>query len=355
MAKRTQKPGRSAKPSTDVEMCTDPITSITLPTAQIVNGTDDPMSDPADPNADEEELFEPDLSDIELASGDDDEEASNISADEEEAALDLDDDDDDEDMDEDGGAPLTTRESLSPSAVPLIGVNGAGGKSETTTTAITDASSILDSTIPASLHVEKPVPYTYDAGHLLINDANPLPPTNAGNQEAIYTSTARDAAQSLLNHLLTTCPIHTLSTTSTSSSGVEMTLPPPIYHLPREKRVPEPKPPTKWELFAKKKGIGAKNAKGGVQGRDGNMEYDKETGEWVPRHGYKGRNKKGENDWLVEVDEEAEKKAADKDGGAAGGLNPRTMKRAERVEKVRRNDRARRANETRARRGGAKK
>jgi hypothetical protein len=29
--------------------------------------------------------------------------------------------------------------------------------------------------------------------------------------------------------------------------------------------------------------------------------YDEETGEWVPKWGYKGANKKGENEWLVEL------------------------------------------------------
>lgn len=36
-------------------------------------------------------------------------------------------------------------------------------------------------------------------------------------------------------------------------------LPTPTYILPREKPVPVPKPPTKWELYAKEKGI--KNVK----------------------------------------------------------------------------------------------
>lgn len=355
MARKNKKGGievNGGSTADDVEMSGNPTLAKNLPAAQIANGMDDPMADPTDAGAeeDEEELFEPDLSDSELGD-EDDEEASNISADEEEAEFD--DENEDEDADMDGGAPLTTRESLSPSAVPLIGVNSAGGRTETTITAITDGTaSIIENAIPASLHVEKPIPYTFDAGHLLVNDGNPLPATNEGNRESIYTSVARDAAQSLLNHLLTTCPIHTLSTTSTSTSGVEMTLPKPTYLLPREKRVPAPKSQTTWEKFAAKKGIGKNKRNDAVQGRSGKYEYDKETGEFVPKYGYKGANKKGEGDWLVEVDEKAENKAMEKDG-TSGGLNPRNVSRAERVKNVKRNARAQKTNEFKARKNGA--
>ena len=61
-------------------------------------------------------------------------------------------------------------------------------------------------------------------------------------------------------------------------------------------QLPKPKPPTKWELFAKKKGI--------QKVKTPNMVYDEETGEWVPKWGYKGANKKSENEWLVELPSE---------------------------------------------------
>ena len=61
------------------------------------------------------------------------------------------------------------------------------------------------------------------------------------------------------------------------------------------------------------------------------MVYDDATGEWVPKWGYKGANKAGEDDWIVEVDEKKE---------------------AERKEKVRRNERMMRANERKGRKNG---
>ena len=46
-------------------------------------------------------------------------------------------------------------------------------------------------------------------------------------------------------------------------------------------------------MFAKKKGIS--------KTKTPNTVYDEETGEWVPRWGYKGANKKAEDEWLVEL------------------------------------------------------
>ncbi|CAM8939441.1 unnamed protein product [Rhodiola kirilowii] len=60
--------------------------------------------------------------------------------------------------------------------------------------------------------------------------------------------------------------------------GPIVTLPKPTTRLPREKHLPRPKPPTKWEEFAKKKGIKNRN-------RDKQV-YDDQTGSWKRRHGY---------------------------------------------------------------------
>lgn len=75
--------------------------------------------------------------------------------------------------------------------------------------------------------------------------------------------------------------------------------------------------------------------------------YDEASGEWVPRWGYKGHNKAGESDWLVEIPDKEWKKETDE------GKNIRAASRKERVERVRRNERKMRANERRARKSGA--
>jgi regulator of ribosome biosynthesis len=172
--------------------------------------------------------------------------------------------------------------------------------------------------------VTKPIPYTFDLGHLMVNDTNPL---DAPLTNDVILSTGRDCAQALINQLLTVCAIES------ATDGVYITLPAPITPLPREKHIPKDKEPTTWERFAAKKGIQAKK-------RDGKLVYDEDTGDWVPKYGFKGKNKKGENDWLVEVDEKKEQAT-----GVAG--NARTEKRAERVERVRRQERKERANERR--------
>ena len=75
------------------------------------------------------------------------------------------------------------------------------------------------------------------------------------------------------------------------------------------------------------------------------MVYDEEKGDWVPKWGYKGKNKDDENDWLVEVDEKKESEL--KEGETMRGQN-----RRDRVERAKRNERKQRANEAKARKNG---
>jgi regulator of ribosome biosynthesis len=81
------------------------------------------------------------------------------------------------------------------------------------------------------------------------------------------------------------------------------------------------------------------------------MVYDDATGEWVPKWGYKGANKAGENDWIVEVDEKKERERREKGGEEAQRQGDG---RRERKEKIRRNERLQRANERKGRKGGGK-
>ena len=78
------------------------------------------------------------------------------------------------------------------------------------------------------------------------------------------------------------------------------------------------------------------------------MVYDETTGEWIPKWGYKGANKAGENDWIVEVDETKERER--KEGTERFGDG-----RRDRKEKVRRNDRLARANDRKTRKSGGGK
>lgn len=185
--------------------------------------------------------------------------------------------------------------------------------------------------------VDKPTPYTFDLGLLLTTDPNPLAipaATSPAEREAALAAIARDGAQSLINQLLTTCAL-----TATKTHGVLLTLPPPHTALPREKPLPTPKPPTKWEQFAKRKGIKPKTRE-----QRKNLVYDEASGEWKKKWGWKGdqvaRDRdagKVQADWVVEVDPAKEAKLK-------GGETVRGEDRRARKEKARRNERKARSN-----------
>ncbi|RLV93069.1 Regulator of ribosome biosynthesis [Spathaspora sp. JA1] len=179
--------------------------------------------------------------------------------------------------------------------------------------------------------VDKPIPNTYDLGNLATFDPNPLDNTilkNDNEREQYLTSVTRDNVQLLINQILS-LPVKTTTDTQGSSTGQNSTmtliqLPEPTTQLPREKAIPKAKPPTKWEQFAARKGIKAK-------AKDGKMVYDEATGEWVPKWGYKGKNKELDNQWLVEVDDKVKNTSDEL-------IDPRTLNRAERKKLVKKNE-----------------
>jgi len=72
--------------------------------------------------------------------------------------------------------------------------------------------------------------------------------------------------------------------------GVVVQLPKPATHLPREKPLPKPKTLTKWEKFAKEKGIQKR--------KKSRMVYDEDKEQYMPRWGYKKANDEG-TAWAV--------------------------------------------------------
>lgn len=110
--------------------------------------------------------------------------------------------------------------------------------------------------------------------------------------EAHLQSTARDGIQTLLNSLFT-LPTHT------SPDGPVAQLPAPTTELPRAKPLPKPKPLTKWEKFAKEKGIS--------HSKKDKRVWDDDKQDWVNSWGWKGKNKELEDQWLTEVKSNAGK------------------------------------------------
>jgi len=177
--------------------------------------------------------------------------------------------------------------------------------------------------------VDKPTPYTFDLGLLLANDPNPLDiDSDPSKREASLAAIARDGTQSLINQLLTVCPI------SSTPAGVLLSLPPPQTILPREKPVPAPKGETKWSAFAKRRGIKPKTRE---QRR--NLAYDEVTGEFGRKWGYQGANKAGQDEPIIEVPN-TKKEAERKEGTSIRG-----DKRREIRDKIKRNDRKMRRNQ----------
>ncbi|KAK2557135.1 Ribosome biogenesis regulatory protein-like protein [Acropora cervicornis] len=137
-----------------------------------------------------------------------------------------------------------------------------------------------------STHVAKEVDPELDLGNLLGSDLQPIDVREfMKDREAFLKNLARDNTQLLFNAIWKL-------PTERCEGLVLATLPESRTVIPREKPVPKPKPPTKWEEFAKRKGI--KNRK-----RE-RLVLDKNTQEWKPRYGYKRAND-DTKDWLLEV------------------------------------------------------
>ncbi|KPP60386.1 ribosome biogenesis regulatory protein-like, partial [Scleropages formosus] len=143
-----------------------------------------------------------------------------------------------------------------------------------------------------SIRVKKELELEFDLGNLLASDRNAvnLRDFRAQKKEDYLRALARDNTQLLVNELW--------KMPSERVEGVVVAkLPEPTTRLPREKPVPKPRPPTKWEQFAKLKGIQKK--------KKTNLVWDEAHKEWRRRWGYKRAND-NTKDWLVEVPETAD-------------------------------------------------
>ncbi|KAH8925939.1 hypothetical protein BT69DRAFT_1215943, partial [Atractiella rhizophila] len=155
--------------------------------------------------------------------------------------------------------------------------------------------------------------------------------------EQALLSNSQTIVQALVGSIFSRPLVSSLSANSgeipTAISNLEYGL------IPRAKRLPSAKPLTKWEKFAKKKGIGAKNK--------GKKVWDEEKGEWRDRWGYgkwKGARGMGEDgkgladDWVVEV----------KGNEADPSYNPRAQSKKESKLRKGKNEKQQLANIARA-------
>ena len=137
----------------------------------------------------------------------------------------------------------------------------------------------------SSTDVTRPLEQENDLGNLLGVEVNDIDFENE-NIDAQLKKRARDNCQLLLNE------IWKLPTERVEEAIVAV-LPRGTSTIPREKPIPIPKPPTKWEKYAKEKGIENKKKKS-------RMVWDDVVKEWVPRFGYKKAKAEVEKNWAME-------------------------------------------------------
>jgi len=146
---------------------------------------------------------------------------------------------------------------------------------------------------PRSVQVEKELELEFDLGNLLALDPNPPPAAalrGAGpRRESQLRALARDNVQ-LLAARLWELPAERADG---AAGPLVARLPEPAFRLPREKPPPRPRPPTRWEQFARLKGIRRRKRTA--------LVWDEQAKEWRRRWGYRRAGGDPARAWLAEV------------------------------------------------------
>lgn len=126
-----------------------------------------------------------------------------------------------------------------------------------------------------------------DEGTLLISEYKQQNLKVNKNLEPTLQARTRDNTQLLINKiwgLPTKCV----------EEVIVAELPKPRYVLPRSRKLPKPKQLTKWQQFAKEKGINSKK-----KGRS-KLKWDDLLQKWTPAYGFKKAQADKQKEWLVE-------------------------------------------------------
>jgi len=143
-----------------------------------------------------------------------------------------------------------------------------------------------------STTVDKTLQLEFDLGNLLASDPNDLNARDLkSNPNDYLKSLTRDNTQLLFN-LVWTLPFERID------DVVIAKLSKPTFLLPREKPVPKPKPLSKWETYAKQKGV--------VKRKKTKLVWDEIVNAWVPRFGFRRAVAQHEKDWVLEVPQNAD-------------------------------------------------
>ncbi|XP_017461196.1 PREDICTED: ribosome biogenesis regulatory protein homolog [Rhagoletis zephyria] len=135
--------------------------------------------------------------------------------------------------------------------------------------------------------VDKHLEVRLDVGSLMCTDPNDLDEKGLrSNREQYLLDLTRDNTQLLINAIWEV-PAERVD------ECIVAKLPAPATVLPRLRKVPGPKPLTKWEKFAKEKGIKKK--------KTDKKKYDEVLDKWVPTYGFKRADAEKEKEWVLEV------------------------------------------------------
>ncbi|XP_043289946.1 ribosome biogenesis regulatory protein homolog [Venturia canescens] len=166
-----------------------------------------------------------------------------------------------------------------------------------------------------STTVEKLVDLDIDEGTLLASDYNELDVAQLKSDADEYLKgLTRDNVQLLINKVWSL-------PTERVDEAVVAKLPKPKYIIPRSRTIPKPRPLTKWQQFAKDKGIRTKK-----KGRS-KLQWDDELRKWVPTFGYQKVKAQEQKEWLVELgDDNNPKSESDPRTASSTAKQERTAK-----------------------------
>ncbi|KAL1238656.1 Ribosome biogenesis regulatory protein [Trichinella spiralis] len=145
---------------------------------------------------------------------------------------------------------------------------------------------MVEPTCNTGLNITRAVDPSIDLGNLLVDEQEPVDQhLMKENTEMAVMNKVRESVQLMANKLWEL-------PTQRIEDAIVVELPAPTSRLPREKPIPKKAPPTKWEEYAKMKGIQKRKRT--------RMIWDEAAQDWKPRWGYNRAND-NTKDWLIEI------------------------------------------------------
>ncbi len=167
----------------------------------------------------------------------------------------------------------------------------------------------------------------YDLHHLVAFDPSAIEASVISDATALAAHT-RENVQLLFNRIFSLPESKELTRAvllQRGETGRVVDLPQPITRFPRHKPVPKPKAPTKWEQYAKERGIQKR--------KRSRFVYDEYSESYKPRTGYGRVVKDGSDQWVIEA------KPSDD-----GSVDPWTKMKNEKKQRIEKNSKQKQKN-----------